>query len=126
MLEQVGEVVPALIDYERKAREFLLKENRTEMQEQVGRALETLKRSSQISSEETMHLLSKLRMGVHLALIDSIDIPTINRLFLQTQPAHLQKRHGAILSTAERNPARADYLQAELATPGAGRSDAAT
>lgn len=126
LLEQVGEVVPALIDYERKAREFLLKENRPEMQEQVGRALETLKRSSQISSEETMHLLSKLRMGVHLALIDSIDIPTINRLFLQTQPAHLQKRHGATLSTAERNQARADYLQAELATPGAGRSDAAT
>ena len=42
-------------------------------------------------SEETMHLLSSVRMGINLGLIDDIEIPTVNELFIHTQPAHLQK-----------------------------------
>jgi len=120
LLEQVAEVVPALIDYERKARDFLVNANRTELIEQMKRSLETLRRSSQISSEETMHLLSKLRMAAHLNLIDEIDIPLINRIFLQTQPAHIQKLRGGPLGSVERNRARAEYLQSALASLGEG------
>ena len=36
-----------------------------------------------------MHLLSSVH-GVHLGLIDDL-IPTVNDLFIHTQPAHLQK-----------------------------------
>ncbi|HAN99809.1 MAG TPA: protein arginine kinase [Planctomycetaceae bacterium] len=120
LLEQVGEVVPALIDYERKARDFLIASAREELTEQVRTALKTLRKSNRISSEETMHLLSKLRMGVHLKLNDELDIPLINRLFLQTQPAHLQKLRGGPLGSDERNRARAEYLQAALAGLGEG------
>jgi protein arginine kinase len=60
-----------------------------------------------------MHLLSSVRMGVNMGLID-LDIPTLNRLFIHTQPAHLQKMHGEILDIADRNIQRASYLQKEL------------
>lgn len=118
LLKQVSDVVPVLIDYERKARKFLLDENRTDLKEQVDAALDSLQHSQQISSEETMYLLSKVRMGISMELVDAIKIPTINKLFIHTQPAHLQKLRGSEMDTAQRNVARADYLQSQLNSSG--------
>ena len=61
-----------------------------------------------------MHLLSSVRMGVNLGLIHDLEIPTINKLFIHTQPAHLQKLRGAELPSADRNVERAMYLQTHL------------
>lgn len=117
LLKQVGDVVPVIISYERKARQFLLDGSREDLQRQVLKAYATLQRSGQISSEETMHLLSKVRLGINLELIQAIDIPTINRLFVHTQPAHLQKLRGNEMDTAQRNKARANYLHSQLEQP---------
>ncbi len=114
LVKQVSEVVPVLIDYERRAREFLVNESHKDLHDQVSRAFGTLCSAQQISSEETMHLLSKVRMGVNLALIDNVDISTVNQLFIHTQPAHLQKLRGIELDTADRNIERARYLQRQL------------
>lgn len=126
LLEQVGEVVPALIEYEHKAREFLLNNDREGLVRQVHESLDALRRSNQISSEETMHLLSRLRMGIHLKLIDDIDLSTVNRIFLLTQPAHIQKLQGAPLTVEERNRHRAEYLQVALASLGNGHTPPTT
>ena len=56
-----------------------------------------------------MDLLSSVRMGVNLGLIENLQIPTINKLFIHTQPAHLQKLRGTELDTANRNIERAHY-----------------
>ena len=114
MLKQVGEVVPVLIDYERRARQFLISESENDLHDQVSRAFGTLCSAQQISSEETMHLLSKVRMGVNLGLIEDVKIRTVNQLFIHTQPAHLQKLRGIDLDTADRNVERALYLQHHL------------
>ena len=50
-----------------------------------------------------MYLLSSVRMGINLGLIDDLEIPTVNELFIHTQPAHLQKIQGAPLEVDERN-----------------------
>lgn len=110
----VGEVVPRIIEYERKARQFLLNESEQDLHDDVSRAFGILSTAKKISSEETLHYLSKVRMGVNLGLIATVDIPTINRLFVQTQPAHLQKLCGHDLGVSERNIERANYLQAHL------------
>ena len=47
---------------------------------------------------------------------DALDIPTLNELFLHTQPAHLQKVHGGPLEDDQRDVARADYLRSRLST----------
>ena len=113
-MAQVGEVAPLLIDYERKAREFLIKEGRKEIHDRVSRAFGVLCTAQTISSEETMQLLSSVRMGVNLGLIKDVEIPTVNKLFIHTQPAHLQKLRGMELDTADRNIERALYLQRHL------------
>jgi protein arginine kinase len=114
LMGQVGEVAPAIIDYERKARQFLIKEGRKEIHDRVSRAYGVLCTAQTISSEETMQLLSSVRMGVNLGLISDVEIPTVNKLFIHTQPAHLQKLRGMELDTADRNIERALYLQRHL------------
>ena len=114
LVKQVGDVVPTIIDYERKAREFLVRESQENLHDRVSRAYGILRTAQTISSEETMHLLSSVRMGVNLGLIADLEIPTLNKLFIYTQPAHLQKLSGMELDTADRNIERARYLRRHL------------
>ncbi len=114
LIRNLSEVVPQIIEYERKARQQLVSEKRQHLHDQVSRAYGVLKTAHTISSEETMHLLSSVRMGINLGLIDDLAIPTVNELFIHTQPAHLQKIQGAPLEVDERNVARASYLRSRL------------
>ena len=114
LVKQVGDIVPVLIDYERRAREFLIRESHENLHDRISRAYGILQNAQTISSEETMHLLSSVRMGVNLGLIQDLGIPTLNELFIHTQPAHLQKLRGVELDTADRNIERARYLRRHL------------
>ena len=114
IIRNIGPVVPNIIDYERQARDALVKEKRQWIHDRVSRAYGILGTAQTISSEETMHLLSSIRMGVNLGLLDDVEIPTVNELFIHTQPAHLQKLRGTALESAERNVERAKYLRRRL------------
>jgi protein arginine kinase len=67
-----------------------------------------------MASEETLFLLSHLRMGVNLGRVKEVDIQTINELFLLTQPAHLQKLQGRKLEGDLRRAARAEFIRQKL------------
>lgn len=114
LIEKLKEVVTGIIAYERRVRDALISENRQRLHDQVSRAYGILSSAQTITSEETMHLLSSVRMGINLGLVDGLEIPTINELFIQTQPAHLQKLRHETLESAERNIARASYLRQRL------------
>lgn len=115
LIERVREVVNTLIAFERKARDYLLNESQDNLNDKVAKAFEHLSHAKDISSEETMALLSSVRMGVNLGLIRNLEMPTINKLFIHTQPAHLQKLRGnALDKPGDRNVERAHYLQEQL------------
>jgi protein arginine kinase len=118
IVDGIREVVPRIIEYERRVRTALVKENREKLHDQVSRAFGILRSAHTITSEETMHLLSSVRMGINLGLVDGIEMPTVNELFIHTQPAHLQKIRNTSLESAERNIARAAYLRERLAHGG--------
>ena len=75
LIKQVGDIVPMIIDYERQARDFLVRESHENLHDRVSRAYGILRTAQTISSEETMHLLSSVRMGVNLGLIDDLADP---------------------------------------------------
>jgi protein arginine kinase len=117
IIQNITTVVPQIIHYEREARQALLgEESRQTLQDRVARSLGILRSAHSISSEETMHHLSNVRMGINLGLIDDLQIPTINEMFIHTQPAHLQKIQGSELDSQGRNVARATYLRLRLRT----------
>ncbi|MEM1062297.1 MAG: protein arginine kinase, partial [Planctomycetota bacterium] len=114
IIANLREVVPNIIGYERRYRDALVKRDRQQLHDQVARAHGILRNAQTISSEETMHLLSSLRMGINTGLIDDVEMQTVNELFIQTQPAHLQKLREEELPSSERNVARAAYLRSRL------------
>ena len=115
LIKNLKDVIPNIIGYERRVRTALINENRQGLHDQVSRAYGILKSAQTITSEETMQHLSSLRMGINLGLIEDLAIPTVNELFIFTQPAHLQKLRHAALDSGERNIARAGYLRERLA-----------
>lgn len=115
LIKNIRDVIPNIIAYERRVRNALIKENRQGLHDQVSRAYGILKSAQTITSEETMQHLSSLRMGINLGLIEGLPIPKVNRLFIFTQPAHLQKLRHSALDSGERNIARASFLREELA-----------
>src|SRR5262249_46647754 len=114
ILTEIREVIPQIITYERQARQTLTRESRQALHDKVSRAFGTLRSATMMTSEETMDLLSSVRLGINLGLLEDITIPTVNQLFIQTQPAHLQKLMGGSLDGEERNAARARYLRSRL------------
>ena len=114
VLDRISSVIPRILDYERRSRSAMIEERREDLHDQISRALGVLSSAQTINSEETMHLLSGVRLGVNLGLIDHIEMSTLNELFIQIQPAHLQKLKKADLDSSERNKARAALLRQRL------------
>jgi protein arginine kinase len=122
LISQVADVVPVLIDYERRAREFLLEETERNVHDQVSRAFGILRTAQTISAEETMQLLSRVRMGVLLGLVDDLHVSDVNKLLVRTQPAHLQKMKGIDLDTKDRNIERARFLRSYFEAGSSGEN----
>ncbi len=114
IIEQLSAIVPRIVEYEKMARQKLLAENRATLEDRIWRAYGQLRTARTISSEETMHLLSAVRMGVNLGLITDLSIDAVNQLFIHAQPAHLQELRGKLLDSEERNVERATYIRAML------------
>jgi protein arginine kinase len=119
ILNEIHSVIPQIIAYERQARQSWLRDNRQGLQDKVSRAHGTLRSATMMTSEETMELLSYVRLGINLGLVADLTIPAVNELFIHTQPAHLQKLIGSSLDGEERNAARARYLRQRLREAGA-------
>ena len=106
----IGEI----ITYEQKAREALMSHQRLALEDKVYRALGLLRSCRMASSDETMYLLSLVRLGIHLGIVRDVELKTVNELFLLTQPAHLQKMLKTDLSADQRAVARAEYIRRRL------------
>ena len=112
--EFVHRLAPAIIQYERSARETLLANRRIALEDRIHRALAVLGSARLISSEETMYLLSHLRLGVSLGLIDKPTRTDIGELAVLSQPAHLQRAAGGNLPPIDRGQKRADMIRRRL------------
>lgn len=108
-------IIPKIVEYERTARESLARHSPAQLEDKIWRAFGLLANARCITSEETQTLLSPIRMGIHMERFSLIDVPTLNELFLNTQPAHLQKLHGKSLDDEERDVVRATFLRTRLA-----------
>jgi protein arginine kinase len=114
ILREIREVIPQIIHYEREARKALVAQYQPLVKDKVARAYGTLKAATMMSADEMMDLLSTVRLGISLEMIDDLTIPALNMLFLQTQPSHLIKLTGKALSSEEHNVERATYLRKRL------------
>ena len=114
LLDHLGKIVRQVIAYEVQAREVLQRDAATVIADKVWRAYGLLRYARSLSFEETMNLLSGVRLGVGLNLITDLSVYTLNKLLVFTQPAHLMLFEGKSLSGQEISTSRATYVRREL------------
>lgn len=114
IIDRLSTVITQIIDHEKKARGILLSRRQNFLMNHVGRAYGLLRHSYVISSEEALNSLSALRLGVDMGMFESVDIHTVNELFLLVQAAHLQKHEDRRLDTEDRDAARAALIRSHL------------
>ncbi len=115
ILRSLERMLPTILEYERKVRRYLLAERRTRLEDKVHRALAILRHARMIASEEAMELLSAVRMGVVLGILEAPAVRAVNELFVLIQPAHLQKQAGREIEADDRDALRATVLRQALA-----------
>ena len=114
IMENIERILKEVIHQEQSARESLLTGSRTQLEDRVWRAFGILKHAKTMSSTEALDLLSAVRLGVDLGLMNGLTRSTVNELFVFSQPAHLQKLEGKALSAKERDTKRAQLIRARL------------
>jgi protein arginine kinase len=114
IIENINGLIRQIIEQENQTREAMLSRNRAMLEDRVNRSLGILKNAHIISSQETIELLSMVRLGCDLGIVKDIDRRRINELFLIIQPAHLQKIENKKLSSQERDVQRAELIRERL------------
>lgn len=107
-------IVPEVIAYEREARRMLAERSPILLDDRVFRAWGVLTSARSLGLEESMKLLSRLRMGICLGRIGEVPIGTVNRLFLMVQPAHLRTVAGLELDDDALRESRANLVRNTL------------
>ena len=115
ILDNLNVVIPQIIRYERKVRTTLFNEHRPQVEDRVWRAYGLLTHARVMSSDEAMHLLSQIRLGATLGILTTVDLAAVNRLFILSRPAHLQKMTDRELDAQDRDRMRAEFLRQSIA-----------
>ncbi len=110
ILAGIASVLPNILTYERKLRVELLDRKREWLEDKIGRAYGILSHARVITSQEALEHLSLIRLGVCIGVLEQLDLEQVNRMFLFSQPGHLQAQGGHELPSDERDTRRAAEL----------------
>lgn len=115
IVDNITRITKQLVEHEKNARDILVKNWKIKLEDLTGRAYGILSNSYIINSEESIKLLSDLRLGVDRRVISSItekiSRQTLNELLVQIRPGHLQSMTGQELDEEQRDIARAALLR---------------
>ncbi len=114
IINNLKNVTQQIIDRERSARDYLMKERSMHLKDIIGRAYGTLKHAYVVSTKEAMELLSNVRLGVDFGLIEGIDRKLLNELMILIRPANIQKFYETELDEEQRDIKRAELLRRYL------------
>ncbi|MEO0085453.1 MAG: protein arginine kinase [candidate division WOR-3 bacterium] len=118
IVDSVADICRQIVDYERKARAYLMKNLRVELEDKVFRSFAILKGARILSSDEAINLIATLRLGIALGIVNEIDLAGVSRLLILVQPANLQAMLGETLEAGERDERRAAFVRETLVGDG--------
>lgn len=112
IIDSLDSVVKQVVDHERRARSILKEQSGGILADRVWRAFGTLRYARSISGQEAMAMLSEVRLGIDLGIIDEAPADIFNELLVTTRPNFLQKTVGRTdLKVAERDQFRAKIIR---------------
>ena len=115
IIGRLNRVIEQVIEHEQNARALLAQRKAITLHDQIGRAYGLLCHSYSISSKEALNLLSIIKLGIDLSVFPDAHRFPVDELFIETQPAHLQKGAQVVkMSSEERDALRATIIRAKL------------
>lgn len=99
-----------IIDQERLARKYLSR-NSLKLEDEVYRNYGILANARRLGEDETIELLSKVKLGTDLGIIKELNDKKIRELMLYTKPANMQKRIGNKLSVIDQEVSRCETIK---------------
>jgi protein arginine kinase len=109
VLSEITRITKEIIDNEASARQTLIDEAADMIEDKIWRAYGILQHARVLTSDEVMNLLSAIRLGHAMGIIDFLDTALINGILLLSQPAHLQKYYDE-----QMDQNRLDFVRAQM------------
>ena len=114
IIDNTISIAEQVIEYERNFRKDLYKNKACELEDKIFRSYGIFCNARKISFEESLKLLSDIRLGVDLGLIKNITKELLNEITLSINKASLQKILGKDLNYNERDIMRANYIRQKM------------
>lgn len=109
-IDNLTAIANQIVQKELAARENL---NKKSLEDSVYRALGTLKFARLLTSEEMMNLISSVKLGVEMGILEGIEPALPISLLIETQAYSLQKANGRMTPT-DRDVLRASIIRERL------------
>ena len=110
IIKNLNVIVEKIIEQERQARKLLAKDE-LELEDIIYRSYGILTNCRKISSEEVRDLLSNIKLGTDLGILPELTDLKVQKLYLYTKPANLQKYLGSQYEAIERDIKRAEVIR---------------
>lgn len=103
-------ITKKVMEQERLARKYLAK-NSDDLEDKLYRSYGILTNARKLTSEECDNLLSDIKLGTDLGIIEELNDTKVKELMLYTKPANLQKRVGKLLEANQRDKVRTEVIK---------------
>ncbi len=114
IIDNLKSVNQQIVEQERKARQIMLNNEIDNLKDAIKRSFGVLKYAYTISSKEALQLLSDVKLGIDLGIINDLSADLISELLILIRPAHLKISEGRDLTNKELNIKRAEMIQEKI------------
>src|SRR3954454_2586517 len=114
IVNRLSKVIETIIEKDHDARQMLFQRKSNTLWDQIGRAYGVLTFAHAMTSKQSLNLLSIMKLGIDLGAFPEDRRLPIDELFIETQPAHLQKSSQQKLNAEERDHLRAQIIRERL------------
>ncbi len=108
------DVIERLVEREQEGRLNLFKYHASATNDSIWRSFALLAYARKMDSVEAMRLLSRIRLGIDQGYFRDLDHKALNRMVVDIQPAHLERRRADWGDSTSRDEARARFLRERI------------
>ncbi|NLB19883.1 MAG: protein arginine kinase [Clostridium sp.] len=111
ILYNLKDTIVKLLDEEQDQQKKLISEHSLDMEDKIYRSLGMLSNARLMTSNEALHHLSLLRLGVETEILKNVELDIIDHLIINTQPGMMRQAYGQDLSDRDRDIKRAKIIR---------------
>ena len=110
IIKNLKVITNTVIEQERQARKLLTKDI-IDLEDEIYRSYGIFTNARKISYDESINLLANIKLGVDLGILDNLTDMQVQKLYLYTKPANLQKYLGEKIERMDRDIKRAEVIK---------------